>query len=519
MPTVPLRPVLSTVLRTVAAVCAAVAALGACGSRHDAAQPGASLGACRVDGIAREMRCGQIEVPENPDRPDARKLTIHFTVAPASATHRADDAIFVIAGGPGQSAQSVAGMVLPLFESLNARRDVVFIDQRGTGASAPLDCRTPHEAEPLADAFDTDQTVARLHACRDKLSAQGIDLAQYATWIAVGDFDRVRATLGYASVDLWGASYGTRAALEYARQFPSRVRTLVLDGVAPAAMILPASFAQDTDAALDAWAQACAADAHCRARTPDLRASVDALLARAATQPEITVVDPLDGRPNRVPLTREAVIGLLRAPMYVPAAGAVLPYALAQAGNGDYSALAATAAMLGGVTQQGFSEGMHFSVICAEDLPRADATVRAAIASTRIGTTLLDQYARICAGWPVRPVPAAFYAPPKIDAPVLMLSGGIDPATPPRHAQALMPGLPHALHVVAAHRGHGQSGQACGPELIRQFIATASFADLNTDCLTDAPMPSLFAPPGATAPAVQEAQPAPAPVPTTKPTR
>lgn len=496
MATVPLR----TVLRIVVAVGAAALVLGACGARHGSTEPSANLGACRVDGIARELRCGQIEVPENPDRPEGRKIAIHFAVAPASAAHRADDAIFVIAGGPGQSAQSVAGMVLPLFESLNARRDVVFIDQRGTGASAPLDCRAPHEAESVAEAFDPERNIIRLHACRDKLTAQSIDLAQYATWIAVGDFDRVRAALGYARVDLWGASYGTRAALEYARQFPSRVRSMVLDGVAPAAMILPASFAQDTDTALDAWAQACAADARCRTRTPDLHATVDALLARAATRPEIAVADPADGRSYRVPLTRDAVIALLRAPMYVPSAGAVLPYALAQAGNGDFSALAATAATLSGVTQQGFSEGMHFSVICAEDLPRADATVRASIAATRIGTDLLDQYAKICAGWPVRPVPAAFYAAPKIEAPVLMLSGGIDPATPPRHAQALMPGLPHALHVVAPHRGHGQSGQACAPELIRQFIASASLDGLNTDCLTDAPMPSLFSPPSAVPP-------------------
>ena len=239
----------------------------------------------------------------------------------------------------------------------------------------------------------------------------------------------------------------------------------------------------------------------------------------AAAQAANAVTDPLTGNLERVPLTRQAVIAMLRAPMYVPSTGAVLPYALARAAQGDYTPLVATASTLSGAMREGFSEGMHFSVICAEDLPLVTAQTRAEVAGTRIGADLLDQYARVCAGWPVRSVPAGFYAAPKVQAPTLLLSGGIDPATPPRHAQALMLGLPHALHVVAAHRGHGQSGQACGPELIRQFIATASFADLNTDCLTDAPMPSLFAPPGATAPAVQEAQPAPTPVPTTKPTR
>jgi pimeloyl-ACP methyl ester carboxylesterase len=461
-----------------------------------AADPAAArpLEACQIKGIAREIRCGQIEVTENPDTLGGRKVTVHFAVQPAVARDKLPDPVFVFAGGPGQSALSVAGALQPLLAPLNARRDLVFIDQRGTGRSGPLACRPPERAAPLAESLDVELQTRQIVDCIGRLRA-GHDLAQYATWIAMRDVEAVRAALGYASINLWGASYGTRAALEYLRQFPDRVRSAVLDGMAPAAMQLPASFAVDGEHALDALIAGCAANAACRARHPDLGAGIDRLLRATATGIDIKVPHPLTGEPQSGRLDRATLANLLRAPLYAPPLAAVLPYTLAQAAAGDYAPLVALSMAVGGSTSENFAEGMHFAVICAEDMPRVDAPAVAAAAATRFGTSVLDMYRRICRDVPVRPVPDGFYAVPAAAAPVLLLSGGADPATPPRHAEAVAKTLPNARHLVAPKLGHGISMQGCAPELVQRFIRQGNFDEIEGSCLEKLPAPPFFQPP------------------------
>jgi len=178
------------------------------------AQP---LQACRLKGIERAVQCGQVEMPENPDTPTGRRLTIHFAVVPALAKNKAPDPLFVFAGGPGQAAMQVAGPLQPVLAQINARRDIVYVDQRGTGRSNALECDRPRRTLPLAESVDPARAIVELASCVARLPA---DPAQYATWIAVRDIDAVRQALGAAQINLWGGSYGTRAALEYLRQFP-----------------------------------------------------------------------------------------------------------------------------------------------------------------------------------------------------------------------------------------------------------------------------------------------------------
>lgn len=458
--------------------------------------PPLRLEPCRLKGVEREVRCGRIEVPENPDAPGGRRISVQFAVQPAIARDKRPDPVFVFAGGPGQSARGVAGMLQPLLAPLNARRDLVYIDQRGTGLSNPLACRPENRPAPLAEALDPERQVAHAVACIARLR-QDNDLAQYATWIAVRDADAVRAALGYGAVNLWGASYGTRAALEYLRQFPDRVRSAVLDGMAPATMQLPASFAVDGEAALAKLVAGCEADAGCRTRHPELKAAIERLLAGIGDGVEVTVPHPLSGARERLRLDRGGLANLLRAPLYAPTLAAVLPYALAQAAQGDYAPLVALATAVGGSAQENFAEGMHFAVICAEDMPRVDDAAAAAAAGTRFGTGVLEMYQRVCREVPVRPAPEGFYAVPAAKAPVLLLSGGLDPATPPRHAEAIAKALPNARHLVAPNLGHGVSMQGCAPELVQRFIRQASFNGIDAACLERLPAPRFFAPPRA----------------------
>jgi pimeloyl-ACP methyl ester carboxylesterase len=452
---------------------------------------------CRLNGIDREVQCGRVSVAEDPDRADGRRIEVHFAVVPALARARALEPVFVLAGGPGQSARRLAGQVQPLFARLNARRDIVYVDQRGTGASNALDCEPerPPPTQRLADALDAKKTAARTRDCLRRLAASH-DLRQYTTWIAVRDLEAVRSALGHARINLWGASYGSRAALEYLRQFPRHVRSVVLDGAAPPDMALPASFARDAEASLQARLAACAADPACAARFPALDASLERLITRAGGEGFVAdVAHPLTGRVERVRIDRATLAAALRVPLYSPSLAALLPHAVAEAAGGNAAPLLAVAASLGSGVAENFAEGMHYAVVCAEDMPRVDAATRAALAASRFGTDFIAPYDEACAQVASRPVPEAFYRAPEADVPVLILSGGADPATPPRHGEALAGRLKRATHAVAPNLGHGVSMHGCGPALVTGFIRNAGAAGLDADCLGKLPAPTVFAPP------------------------
>ncbi len=446
--------------------------------------PAPALTPCTLAGVTREARCFDLEVPENPDTPAGRKLVIHAAIVPATGTRPLRDAIFVFAGGPGQSATDVAGGVLPLFAGLSSRRDVVFIDQRGTGRSAPLACAEDDRGKrPLAESLDEARSRAALVACREGFIDAGVDLAQYATWVAVRDVEAVRRALGYGPVNLWGASYGTRAAMEYARQFPDSVRSVVLDGVAPATAPLPVALAFDTDLALDQVLARCTT-------CLDAGSMADALAVvfapDAGTQ---RLTDPYFGTTVDVALHRSQRVGLVRGPLYVPMLTAALPAAVSRAAGGDWNALLGLQAGLGGGR---LFTGMHFSVLCAEDVSRITDADRASVESTRAGGSFLEEYERACRGWPTRPVPPEFFAPPSFSAPTLLLSGGADPATPSRHAAEVARTLAQGTHFIAPHLGHGVSSAGCGPRLVHEFFSKGSATGLDAGCLLELPAPTLF---------------------------
>lgn len=467
------------------------------------------LAPCRLHGIERAVSCGAVSVPEDPDRPEDRMLSIRYAVVPALAKNKAADPLFVLAGGPGQAATKVAALMQPVMSRLNARRDIVYVDQRGTGGSNALACERQRSPLSIADSVDPTRALAQLTACVSVLQKHA-DTRQYATWIALRDLDAVRAALGAERINLWGGSYGTRAALEYLRQFPGRVRSVVLDGVAPATMALPASFAVDAEAALARLLDACRAEAACRAQYPQLEAEIGRLLFVAGRGTRITLTHPLTGESESLLLDRTVLAGLLRAPLYVPQFASVLPFALAQAGRGNYDPLITLNSALAGRMGENFAEVMHFAVVCAEDLPRVTAAQREAAAATRFGTGFIELYERACTQVPVRPVPPDFYALPQADVPVLILSGGADPVTPPRHGEAVAQALPRALHRVAPNLGHGVSHHGCAPEMIARFVRQADapgrgpFAGIedgkDADCLARLPAPPAFRPPAFVAP-------------------
>jgi pimeloyl-ACP methyl ester carboxylesterase len=217
---------------------------------------------------------------------------------------------------------------------------------------------------------------------------------------------------------------------------------------------------------------------------------------------ELQTQHPLTGRSERVTATPEALANLLRGPLYAPALAAALPAAMEAAIGGRLESLLALTLAVGGGNRRpvdDMAQGMHFSVICAEDAPRMQGAGSAPGAD--IGTSFADLYRDVCAGWPRGDVPAAFYTLPSVAAPTLVLSGGLDPVTPPRHGERVAAALgARARHVVVPNAGHGVLGIGCMRDVLFRFIDAADDADaqkVDAACVTTIPRPPMFAPPGA----------------------
>lgn len=479
------------------ALAAALIATSACGVPTAAAASGTPPGLvrCWLDGVAQQALCGIVRRPLDPGRPQGPAIDVHVAVLPALARNPLPDPVFFLAGGPGQSAIDLAGSIGRLLSRLNQRRDIVLVDQRGTGRSAPLDCPQLPPTTPLADSAAPQQQVARLQRCRAHLQTlpHG-DLRHYTTPVAMADLDAVRRRLGAERIDLVGGSYGTRAVLDYQRQFPGAVRRAVIDGVAPADMRLPTAASLDNQHALDAVFAACRSDPTCGARHPTLQDDWRALLARLPM--EVTVHHPLTGTEERLAVTRDGLLGLVRLPLYAPALAAALPEAIADASRGRFDPLFGLSAAMAPRQRGRIAEGMHFSVVCSEDA--APAAADGLEVGADFGDAFAAVYAKVCADWPQAVLPAGFRRLPPAQAATLLLSGGADPVTPPRHGQRVAQALGAlARHVVVPQAGHGLLALPCMRDVVYRFIDAETDADaLNVDvaCVAAIPRPPAFVP-------------------------
>ena len=467
----------------------------ACSFPLQAAEGRPGLKPCLLQGVEHDAWCGVARRPLDPAQPAGVLIDVHYAVLPALARNRKPDPVMFFAGGPGQSAMELGGTVSRLLARLAYRRDIVLIDQRGTGRSASLACPAIEPTAPLAGALNVARQLDRLKACLARLqSLPHGDLRQYTTTIAMQDADAVRQALGVAQVNVVGGSYGTRAALEYMRQFPKAVRRAVIDGVAPPDMVLPAAMSTDNQAAFDTVLAACRAEAPCLQRHPSLAEDWRRLLA--SLPQDAMVAHPLTGAAERVVLTRDGVLNLVRAPLYVPALAAALPLAVSEAARGRFEPLLGLASATSGRATAALSEGMHYSVVCAEDLPRLGRATDAP--GGDFGTSVAGLYREVCADWPRGEVPAAFYKIPAAPVATLVLSGGADPATPPRHGERAARALgSQALHIVVAHAGHGVMGLPCMRDVLFRFIDADSDAlalKVDTACAAHIPRPPAFMP-------------------------
>ncbi len=433
--------------------------------------------------------CGGLDVWENRDTRAGRRITLNLVVLPSVSADVRPDPVFFLAGGPGQGAAQLAQQIQVLFRRVQRNRDIVLVDQRGTGRSNPLDCKS--SGETLADLTESDDAqIAKLKTCLAGLKG---DVRLYTTNIAMDDLDDVRAHLGYDRVNLYGGSYGTRAALVYLRRHGAHVRSIVLDGVAPMDMRLPLYAARDAQRSLDALLRDCEGDAACRAAFPGLSARVRTLVARLDAEPvRQRVVHPRTGASEETVVTGRLVASILFGALYSPLTSSIVPSLVSQAERHDFQGLLALA-FAGETTTDNMSLGMQLSVICSEDAGRyTPADLARETSGSVFGAHLMVGQVKACEFWPRGEVSADYYAPVVSDVPALVLSGDLDPVTPPTWGAEVVRHLRNGVHYTAAATGHGVVATACGSRLVSDFIERGRADGLDAGCLSTLRRPGFF---------------------------
>lgn len=434
--------------------------------------------------------CGDLSVPENPSDSNGQQIRLRVARVPAINRRKQADPLFVLAGGPGMGATAFYASAAYSFERIHRDRDIVLVDQRGTGESHPLNC--DQDEDDLYHASDA-KVAAEARQCLTTLE-KSAHVEFYTTSVAVQDLDKVRAALGYERINLYGVSYGTRVAQHYVRRFPNRARSVILDGVVPPQIALGPATALNAEQALTRILLRCTGDAECKKRFGDPSVSYHSLWNSLQSHPvPVTIADPTSGEPSKFDFTSYHLATVLRLGSYTAEQAALLPLILHEATeSANFTPLASQFLMVNRSYGNVVALGMHNSVVCSEDVPFWDLTKvnRVELEKTYLGTDQLDGLRSICAIWPRGPIDPDFHEPLHTDVPALLLSGSDDPVTPPSDAEQAKHGFTHSIHIVLKGFGHGQLTAPCVDRVMANFTSRGSVVGLDVSCVqNDRPMP------------------------------
>jgi pimeloyl-ACP methyl ester carboxylesterase len=473
--------------RLSATVTAALAALLAVGT----AQAEFTLEPCTLSGSTGlgsvEARCGWLDRPEDPDDPDSRTISLRVAVIPSLSPDPLPDAFTVINGGPGGSSLEMYADSAGVFTPVLRERDIVVMDQRGTGASHPLDCP---ELEAMNLEFSAELIETSTRLCLEALDA---DPRFYTTSVAVRDLEALREALGYERLNVYGVSYGTRVAQHYARRYPTSIRTLVIDSVTPPDIPLGPNAALNAQRTLDRLIDRCAEDVACAEAFPRLEEDLTALANRLLTAPiAMEIPDPVSGRPEPVDLSHGHLVLTVRLLSYASETASLLPVIIDEAQNrGNFVPLATNAIRIESQLLGAIRLGMHNSVVCAEDIPFLNPSDFEGLDDTYMGSEQVKALETICHQWPKGITDDDLREPLTTDVPTLVLSGAEDPITPPDYGERVSARLPNSVHLVGAGQGHGMLSRGCVPRLIGEFVSHADPSRLDGSCV-DRLRPSPF---------------------------
>jgi pimeloyl-ACP methyl ester carboxylesterase len=444
---------------------------------------GEPMAACTITGeypvrAQAPALCGTLRVPEARSNPAGRQIGLRVAVVPAVATDREPDPLFVLAGGPGDPATQFFAWLPAVFDDVHATRDIVLVDQRGTGAS---------NAQNLPETPDTtglpESTAdARLSAWADgALASIDADPRFYTTTVAADDLDDVRAALGYEMIDLYGTSYGGTLAQYYLRQHGERVRVAVLDGATPVDVPVLERMAASSQAALDLLFKRCAEDSACHAAFPQLTDEWKALLDRLATP--LTITDPGSG--DEAVIDRVLLADAIHTALLTESTAARIPRAIHLSHEDQWleAAQLISAPPTGGPTLL-----MADEIFCSESWARFNPVevARQGAGSYALTRELgrAERRAAVCQHLPPGVVPANDATAVRTDTPVLWLVGDGDPQDPPANLTKVPAQQPRSRIVVMPAQQHVIGHLGCMPSVIAAFLEAGGVDQLDTSCVT-----------------------------------
>jgi pimeloyl-ACP methyl ester carboxylesterase len=450
---------------------------------HPCEPPGAAPGAGAL--------CGSFPVWENRATKQGRKIDLKLVVLPASGPSPAPDPLFYFMGGPGYAATEAASDLGDFLGGIRRERDLVFIDQRGMGGSNPLSCKVPGSDDDLQGFLRDLLPPAAVRACAQELAAKA-DLSQYSTAIAMEDIDEVRERLGYERINLFGGSYGTGAAEVYLRQHPEHVRSALLLGVMILDAKMPLFIARKAQDALDKLFDDCASDVACRAAFPDPRGDLAKALAQLDRGPvRQTIAHPKTGKEVTLALARGPFTTALRSMQYTAGKSISIPLYLHLAAQGDFRPMIREA--LRYFDDPGWYVGAYQAIVCPEDVDRIDRKeIAAQIRDTFLGDDRIRQQVESCEGWPRAQLPPGFFEPLRSTAPILLITGWLDPATPPEWAAEVQKTLPNSRNVLIRDAAHGPGGLQhvdCLEKMMTDFFHDGTPFTLDTTCVREMKRP------------------------------
>ena len=437
---------------------------------------------CRLTGIDEELFCGKLTVFENRETRTGRTIDLNVVVLPAVNQKTKAEPLFDLAGGPGASSVDRADFYAGPGNEYRHRHDVVCVDQRGTGKSNRL--AIPREKTPgyyLSEMFPIDYVKRMRHALE-----QRADLTKYTTSIAMDDLDDVRAWLGYDRINVFGASYGTQAALVYLRRHPEHVRSAILLGVTPTDLKMPLHHSESGARAMDLLLGECEQDAACRTAFPQIRDDWKNVLAQLEKQPaRVEYSPPGKSAATTVEIQRGVFAEKIRTWMYGRDKAARIPLIVHHAAAGDFAPFLKEA--IGPSIPDFVADGMYLSVTCAEDVPFIDPEEATKLtAGSPFGNYRVFQQTRACGMWPRGEIPTDFLQPVHSNAPVLIFSGNMDPVTPPTYGEEVARHLPNSRHVIIPEAGHGVDGlkdPGCIDRIAIEFLDKGDAKNLDVSCV------------------------------------
>jgi pimeloyl-ACP methyl ester carboxylesterase len=437
--------------------------------------------------------CGTLRVPEDRSNPEGREIDLRVAVIPAIAAAPRADPLFPLDGGPGQAATEDLGWTASVFEGLHANRDIVLVDQRGTGGSNRLTV----PAGPDVTGLSEPEAAARIDAwLKQVLAEMPGDPRFYTTTAAMDDVDDVRAALGDETINLYGPSYGATAAQYYVRQHRDHVRAVVLDGGTLLDVPIFERVAPNSQRALDLLFDRCAADAACRAAFPDLRGEFAAVMTGLSAKPVTTSVShPWTGEP--VVIDSMAFAGAVHGALLEERFLRDLPGLIHAAHQGRWDVVAeAIAAAAGPEAADTTPLVMSIVIRCSEGWARFDPAETARLGARSylrdVEVAIAQNQATSCQ-----------YAPPGIvtaddadgmtsDVPMLLILGEADPQNPPANVAAAPNRFPNSRTVVVPGQAHTVGHLGCMPSILESVIDAGTVDGLDVSCAaTDVPLPSF----------------------------